>query len=131
MNFIIKQILISALMIFSISCGNAQTIEYKLSADQFEQKMEELKNEHLVDVRTQGEFKEGHLEGAMNIDYYSEDFLKQIQLLDKSRPVMVYCRSGSRSAKAAEIMRKNGFKQVYEMKDGILDWDAKKKDLVN
>lgn len=131
MNFIIKQILISGLMIFSISCGNAQTIGYKLSADQFEQKMKELKNEHLVDVRTQGEFKEGHLEEAMNIDYYSEDFLKQIQSLDKSRPVMVYCRSGSRSAKAAEIMRKNGFKQVYEMKDGILDWDAKKKALVN
>ena len=53
----------------------------------------------LVDVRTPDEYKEGHLPNALNIDFLDENFEANIQQLDKTRPVIVYCQRGGRSAK--------------------------------
>lgn len=116
-------------VLFAAGCSNAQDATYDLTVDQFEQKIKELDNELLLDVRTPGEFKEGHVEGAVNIDYYNDSFSAQLDSLDKTKPVLVYCRSGSRSAKAAEILRQKGFKDVYEMNEGIIGWQQKNKSL--
>ena len=72
----------------------------------------------VVDVRTPNEFNSGHFEQAVNLDFYDPDFSKQLDSLDKSRPVYLYCRSGNRSAKAAMMLVEKGFKEIYDLKGG-------------
>lgn len=99
----------------------------KLSIDEFEVKLHQTPESQLVDVRTPEEFKKNHVKGALNVNINSDEFEKQVAALDKTKPVMVYCLSGGRSAKAAEYMRKQGFKEVYEMEGGMMQWTAQKK----
>ncbi|MCO6475600.1 MAG: rhodanese-like domain-containing protein [Phaeodactylibacter sp.] len=100
------------------------SISEVLPAKAYKAKMDELgENLQLIDVRTPKEYSEGHIEGAVNIDFYDEGFRQQLeQKLDKDNPVMLYCRSGRRSANAAKQMQALGFKEVYDLKGGILDW---------
>ena len=76
----------------------------------------------VLDVRTSKEFAEGHLPKSINYDWNGNNFQSQIKTLDKSKPIFVYCLSGGRSAKAAEDLRSQGFKNVYELKGGITQW---------
>ncbi len=71
----------------------------------------------VIDVRTPEEFAQGHLKGALNINVQAPDFQEQIQAfgLDPNRPVYLYCRSGRRSQRAAEILREMGFRQLYNI----------------
>ena len=82
------------------------------------------KGAQLVDVRTPGEYAEGHLKGAVNININAGDFEQQLSRLNKDVPVFVYCRSGGRSARAAGKMESMGFKKVYNMDGGITAWGA-------
>ena len=75
----------------------------------------------LLDVRTSGEYKSGHLEKAANIDINNNQFEAQCNKLDKAKPVLVYCFSGARSHRAAEMLRRKGFK-VHELDGGIEAW---------
>ena len=76
-------------------------------------------NTQLVDVRTAEEFFEGHLPGALNIDMKKSDFMEQARRqLTKDKTVAVYCRSGRRSATAAEWLAKEGYR-VVNLKEGI------------
>ena len=77
----------------------------------------------VVDVRTPGEFAEGHIPGAVNIDVRGADFDRRIRTLDRDRPVAVYCRSGSRSKVAASTLSEAGFK-VFDLDRGIINWDG-------
>lgn len=90
----------------------------------------EKSDAQLIDVRTPEEFNKQHLAGAVNIDINSSDFKTRVVSLDKSRPVMVYCLSGGRSAKAASYLQQQGFKTVYDLQGGILQWNAEKKPTV-
>jgi phage shock protein E len=74
----------------------------------------------LIDIRTPEEFAENGLEGAINIDYYSQDFIQKLAELDKDADYAIYCRSGNRSADAFKIMRDIGFKNVKELLGGII-----------
>lgn len=76
----------------------------------------------LIDVRTTEEMNEGHLKGAMNIDFLSDEFLKRIEHLDKSKTYLVYCRSGKRAAKAGAAMKSAGFKKIISLDGGITAW---------
>lgn len=77
----------------------------------------------LVDVRSEEEFAEGHLPDAQLVNVLSDDFLKNINnLYGKDRPLAVYCRSGKRSAQAAQILAKEGYR-VYNMQGGIMQWE--------
>jgi thioredoxin 1 len=117
-----KSIVILLAGIFlSAAVAKAQT---PLSADEFQQKIQSTKNGQLVDVRTPGEYKKGHLKQAKNIDYKNPAFTEQIKSLDKNKPVFVYCLGGVRSAAAAEILHQNGFKEIYDMKGGYVKWTA-------
>ena len=76
----------------------------------------------VLDVRTADEFKEGHLEGALNIDQTQSDFIDQAkETLTTDKTIAVYCRSGRRSASAAERLAAEGYKAV-NLKGGILAW---------
>lgn len=80
----------------------------------------------LVDVRTPEEFEEGHLEGAVNINYLdNEAFAKGIKTLDPGTPVFLYCRSGNRSGKAADSLSTKGFVKIYDLVGGYRGWVEK------
>ncbi len=82
------------------------------------------KNMQLLDVRTKGEVSQGKIIGSMHIDYFKADFLQQcLSSLDKSKPLIVYCAAGGRSAKAAQQLKKNGFKVVYDLSGGFDNWE--------
>ena len=78
----------------------------------------------ILDVRTPEEFAEGHLEGALMIDFYDGDFAERIGDLDPSVPYLIYCRSGNRSSQTADIMADLGFDDVAEIDGGIQAWLA-------
>ena len=95
----------------------------KISSLKLERKLK--KDIQLVDVRTEKEFNEQHIEQAININIEDVDFEKNIQALDKTKPVYLYCRSGKRSNKAAQKMSSMGFKKIYDLNGGILSWNEK------
>ena len=76
----------------------------------------------IIDVRTADEYNAGHLEGAINIDFYASDFASQLDMLDKSKVYLLYCRSANRSHQALEIMEGLGFTEAYNMTGGIDAW---------
>jgi len=76
----------------------------------------------LLDVRTPGEFAAGHIAGATNIDFESGTFESDIQKLDKSKSYAVYCRSGNRSGQATALMAKDGFKTIFNLDGGLINW---------
>jgi len=78
----------------------------------------------IIDIRTPEEFNEGHIENAVNIDFYSETFKKDLDKLDKNKTYFIYCRSGNRSGRAMPIMKELGFKEVYNLSAGIKEWIA-------
>ena len=78
----------------------------------------------IIDVRTPGEYANGHIEYALNIDINSGDFVSQLEELDKDKTYLVYCRSGVRSANARDTMAQLGFKNIYNMTSGISEWQS-------
>ena len=76
----------------------------------------------LVDVRTPREFNSGHIENAININFLSAEFEKEIKKLDSTKTLVIYCRSGNRSSKSTSKFVKAGFKQFYDLKGGVLNW---------
>ncbi len=93
-----------------------------LPADAFETMLSEDGTAQLVDVRTPEEYAAGHIPGAINIDWFADDFIDKAKAsLTTDRPVMVYCRSGKRSAKAAWKLDGNEFR-TYNLLGGYLGW---------
>ncbi|MBP7510850.1 MAG: rhodanese-like domain-containing protein [Bacteroidia bacterium] len=79
----------------------------------------------VMDVRTEGEVASGYIKGTtLFADVNSSDFNAKISKLDKSKTYIIYCRSGARSGKAANIMVQNGFKNVYNLNGGIMNWSG-------
>lgn len=76
----------------------------------------------ILDVRTPEEFAQGHLEDALMIDFYLDDFADRVADLDPDVPYLVYCRSGNRSGQTAAIMEEYGFTDVADVDGGIMSW---------
>ena len=76
----------------------------------------------VLDVRTPGEFAQGHLEGAVLVDYRSPGFREEMAGLEKTKTYLVYCRTGNRSARAMGIMGELGFRSIYNLEGGIKRW---------
>ena len=76
----------------------------------------------LIDVRTQDEFDLGHIDSAINLDFYSETFQNDILSLPKNETIVLYCRTNNRSSKTANILKENGFKEISVLEGGITDW---------
>jgi phage shock protein E len=79
-------------------------------------------NIQLVDVRTPEEFASGYIKNAININIRDKAFLESTVLLDKSKPVYVYCKAGSRSKIATKALRDAGFAQVIDVQGGFREW---------
>ncbi len=121
------KILSISFLLITLACKNGtptsstdDSVSEIVDIDLFSKLM--MKDHQLIDVRTPEEFAEGYISNAKNINYRSPDFKSQIISLDKSKPVLVYCKSGGRSAKSAAIFQENGFGKVYDLKGGITAW---------
>jgi rhodanese-related sulfurtransferase len=86
----------------------------------------------VLDVRTLEEWNEGHLKNAIRIDIKQPGFAEAAaKQLDPGRPLLVYCRSGARSAKAVGMLEKQGFTRIENLSGGILAWKAAAEPLVH
>lgn len=83
----------------------------------------ELDDVQLVDVRTPEEYSEGYIAKSQNIDFRSPTFDEDINELDKEKPVLLYCRSGRRSAQCAQKLIDAGFVKIYDLNGGISKWE--------
>jgi len=77
---------------------------------------------NVLDVRSKLDFKEGHLENAVNFYFYSLKFESNLEKLDKNKTWLVHCRDGERSSKTLELMKAAGFSDVIDLKEGMMGW---------
>ncbi|HET6244264.1 MAG: rhodanese-like domain-containing protein [Bacteroidetes bacterium] len=109
------------LVILTSGCSIAQE-PGNIDAKEFSRLINE-KNGVVIDIRTPEEFSTGHIPGAVNINYYNEDFLQQIvKQFSNDMPLFLYCASANRSTKAMKQMKENNFTQVYNLIKGIPAW---------
>ena len=135
----IKTLLLLAIVcIIAVSCarmftrGNraaALTAFSNVNVDEFQALIADSSIQ-LLDVRTPEEYDEGHIAGATLVDVNDSSFIERaVAVLDKQRPVAVYCRSGRRSARAANLLVAQGF-QVTNLNGGVMAWRDAGKSLV-
>ena len=77
----------------------------------------------VLDVRTPEEYRDGHLEGAVMIDFKSNGFKEELQSLDRGKTYLVYCRTERRSGSAIAMMEEMGFRNIYHLTGGIKAWE--------
>ena len=96
-----------------------------LSPRQFKSMLDESANDPdlvLLDIRTPREYADGHIAGAVMIDYYSSEFVERLKGLDRLKTYLIYCRSGNRTGKSLAIFEKLGFDRVYHLETGLVGW---------
>ncbi|WP_100010683.1 rhodanese-like domain-containing protein [Lentibacillus sediminis] len=91
-----------------------------LTEDQFR---EGYRKAQLIDVREPQEFDKGHILGARNIPV--TQMKQRLVEMRKDKPVYLYCQGGSRSARAAQLLNKKGYKDIYQLKGGFKKWRGK------
>lgn len=107
------------------SCSAQQ--KTAMNADEFEKGIQQ-QNIQLLDVRTAGEFQNGHIQHALQANWNNKtEFTERVKHIDKDKPVYVYCLAGGRSAAAAAWLRENGYKEVYDLAGGMNAWRAASK----
>lgn len=115
-----------SLLTFTIFSCNGQTSKNIIDIDTktFSEKITAAPNAQIIDVRTPQEFASGHIDNAVNIDWLSDNFVANTQKLNKTKPVFLYCKTSNRSTQAAKKLEELGFTTIYNMKGGLLQWDA-------
>ena len=124
---IIFSIILSATF---IGCKESSAQQSRLVEPQEMIDLLSSKDAYLVDVRTSREFQMGYIENAINIDFSSPNFQAELDKLDSSKPIVVYCRSGRRSGIATNNLVKAGFTEIYDLKNGIISWQRQGQKLV-
>lgn len=123
-----KQVLVLVALIIVgiviVSCSKKRQSKAKIVTAEDMQSLLQLDSVQLIDVRTPKEFKKGHIENALNINFFAPTFADDIKALDKEKPVILYCRSGKRSTKSAKIFHESGFTDLYNLEGGIIKWKA-------
>lgn len=114
-----KSIFCSFLVFLSLFVQAQEVIH--LNAKSFQEKIQSVDGV-ILDVRTHKETRLGIISNASIVDYYDLNFSNKIKLIQKDKPVFVYCRSGGRSSKAAEQLLEQGQREVYNLKGGISAW---------
>lgn len=99
----------------------------ELSQEEWREQISKDDDAVILDVRTELEVEEGYIPNAKNIDIYKgQEFLEELDKLDKDKNYYVYCRSGARSAQACTLMDQKGFKQTYNLIGGFSNWEGEK-----
>lgn len=116
-------------LITSFACTaqkQGESIAKDLNTTAFAAKINATPEAQILDVRTPEEWNQGIIEGAHKINWFEDTFDTEVKKLDTSKPVMVYCASGGRSAKAMKKLSKMGFTEVYNLEGGMGAWKADK-----
>ena len=119
-----KEIIIIMSIFSSIFWRTPQQLDQVkiLAANDFKEAIKS-KNTQLIDVRTSQEFNSGHIKNAINVDYFNrQSFLQYFKKLDTNKPIYLYCKSGNRSQNATKTLVELGFKEIYDLKGGYLNW---------
>lgn len=96
----------------------------QINAREFEDIRKSNSNAVVLDVRTDREFQQHNIPGALHINLQSRSFSDKIDELDKSKTYLVYCRSGRRSAMACKLMQNKGFQDCQNLSGGIMSWET-------
>jgi len=114
-----------ALSVFGFGCKQTATqTQVKLLNSKETYALTQNDSVQVIDVRTPKEFREGHIKNAKNIDFLSASFTDDITVLDKQKPMLIYCRSGNRSGKSIDLFLKAGYTNLYHLEGGVLKWTA-------
>lgn len=101
-----------------------------LSQETWKEQLANDNNAVILDVRTDTEIEEGIIPNAIHIDIYKgQEFIDEVEKLDKSKNYYVYCRSGNRSGQACQIMEELGFDKTFNLSGGMLQWTGDVEDL--
>lgn len=122
-------LLVSATLLLS-GCSSTGGAITDMNASEFSAKTQEA-GVVVLDVRTRDEFNQGHITGAINIDVETDTFENEVSKLDKNATYAVYCRSGRRSLLAVDAMAGFGFTTMFNLKNGIIEWQAQGLPVVN
>ena len=95
-----------------------------VSAEDAEKLLKEKKDIVVIDLRTEAEFKAGHIAGAKNMDFLGAEFAQQISTLDKAKTYLVHCGSGRRSTKALDVFQAQKFPSILHLNEGFKAWEA-------
>lgn len=96
-----------------------------LSQKEWTEKFNSDQNAVIIDVRTEEEWQDGIIPGAMLNDIYKgQGFIYRLEELDKSKNYYLYCKAGGRSAQACSIMNQMGFKNTYNLVGGFMNWEG-------
>lgn len=123
MNYFKIIVVVLSLSLFSCQRQKSENVEL-LDAKTFSEKINSTTEIQLIDVRTPGEFNDQHIDKATNINWNGADFEQKASVLDKSKPIYVYCKSGARSAGATHKLAEMGFTKIYELDGGMMKWNA-------
>ena len=117
------------LISFTTSCleSKSKDVDVKLVTAEEMQTILELDGVQLIDVRSAKEYDEIRIANAQNIDFNSPTFDADVSKLDKDKPVLLYCKSGNRSAKCAAKLKDAGFTKIYDLEGGISKWQHSEK----
>lgn len=94
-----------------------------LNQNDWVSQLETDSNAVILDVRTEDEWNDGYIPNAINIDIYKgQGFVYEVDQLDKSKNYYVYCKAGSRSDQACQIMNQLGFENTFNLLGGFMNW---------
>lgn len=111
---------VTAIVVVCLTCTSAFAGAKDITARDAKALMEKNKNVFLLDVRTPQENSQGRLPGTVLIPI--GEFERRIGEVPKNKTIVVYCAVGSRSKPVAEFLSQRGYKEVYNMADGIVGW---------
>lgn len=123
MKYLSLYFIIIAFVILSCNGQTSKKIQ-TIPAETFAKKIESTPKAQIIDVRTPEEFASSHIENSKNINWLDPSFETEVQKLDKTRPVFVYCKVGGRSDKAVSKLEQLGFTTIYQLEGGMMKWDA-------
>ena len=120
-----KFIFLLVMLLVPLQCSAAESSVENVDAKTFAAVIEAHKSDMdvvILDIRTPAEFNAGHIAGAVMLDFYSKSFAQDFDRLDRNKTYLVYCRSGNRSGQLMRAIKNLGFKKIYNMERGLVDW---------
>ena len=124
--YFLASVIGSAVMLFTGARSSATGVDFRrVSPDEAEALIRSNAGNSsfvILDIRTPGEYRDGHIPKAMLLDSYSPAFRENLAALDRNKAYFIYCRSASRTGRATAMMQELGFTKVFELRGGVRAW---------
>ncbi|WP_303687693.1 rhodanese-like domain-containing protein [Nonlabens dokdonensis] len=90
----------------------------------------ELNNVKVIDVRSELQYSDKHINKAINIEVENDDLNTVLDVMDKNEPLLVYCNKGGQSERCAKVLQEKGFKLIYNLDGGIAKWEESGREVI-